>query len=133
MEAFQTFFREHSEHWLGRFDYQEAGPQLLLQAYLQRIVNGGGRIEREYGLGSGRTDLLIVWPFGASADGAAEVTKTVIGAGTRPAAHRRRQGGTRGGRSSWRGARGYGGRAAGSVFAAMSGLGRTGSDAPGSQ
>ena len=24
MEAFQTFFREHSEHWLGRFDYQEA-------------------------------------------------------------------------------------------------------------
>ena len=23
-----TFFREHSEHWLGRFDYAEAGPQL---------------------------------------------------------------------------------------------------------
>ena len=41
-DAFQTFFREHSEHWLGRFDYQEAGPQLLLQAYLQRIVNGAG-------------------------------------------------------------------------------------------
>ncbi len=62
--AFQTFFREHSEHWVARFDYQEAGPQLLLQAYLQRIVNGGGRIEREYGLGRGRTDLLIVWPQG---------------------------------------------------------------------
>lgn len=30
-------------------DYKEAGPQLLLQAFLQRIVNGGGRIEREYG------------------------------------------------------------------------------------
>ena len=55
MGAFQTFFREHSEHWLGRFDYQEAGPQLLLQGFLQRIVNGGGRIEREYGLGYGRT------------------------------------------------------------------------------
>ena len=41
-------------------------------------MNGGGRIEREYGLGYGRTDLLIVWPFGASADGAAEVTRTVI-------------------------------------------------------
>ena len=38
------------------------GPQLLLQAFLQRVVNGGGRIEREYGLGRGRTDLLIVWP-----------------------------------------------------------------------
>ncbi|MCE2540562.1 MAG: ATP-binding protein, partial [Acidobacteria bacterium] len=49
--AFQAFFREHSEHWLGRFDYAEAGPQLILQAFLQRVVNGGGRIEREYGLG----------------------------------------------------------------------------------
>ncbi len=35
---------------------------MLLQAFLQRIVNGGGRIEREYGLGRRRTDLLIVWP-----------------------------------------------------------------------
>ena len=64
MVAFQTFFREHSEHWVARFEYQEAGPQLLLQAFLQRIVNSGGRIEREYGLGRGRTDLLIVWPQG---------------------------------------------------------------------
>ena len=62
--AFQTFFREHSEHWMARFAYQEAGPQLLLQAFLQRIVNSGGRIEREYGLGRGRTDLLVVWPQG---------------------------------------------------------------------
>ena len=63
--AFQEFFREHSEHWIQRFErYHEAGPQLLLQAFLQRIVNGGGRIEREYALGRGRTDLLIVWPQG---------------------------------------------------------------------
>ncbi len=63
--AFQPFFREHSEHWVQRFErYHEAGPQLLLQAHLQRIVNGGGRIEREYALGRGRTDLLIVWPQG---------------------------------------------------------------------
>ena len=64
LAAFQAFFREHSEHWVARFDYQEAGPQLLLQAFLQRIVNSGGRIEREYGLGRGRTDLLIIWPQG---------------------------------------------------------------------
>ncbi len=63
--GFQRFFREHSEHWTGRFDrYREAGPQLLLQAYLQKVVNGGGRIEREYALGRGRVDLLIVWPHG---------------------------------------------------------------------
>ena len=63
--SFQAFFREHSEHWVQRFErYHEAGPQLLLQAHLQRIVNGGGRIEQEYALGRGRTDLLIVWPQG---------------------------------------------------------------------
>ena len=63
LTAFRTFFGEHAEHWLGRFaDYREAGPQLILQSYLQRVVNGGGRIEREYGLGRGRTDLLVLWP-----------------------------------------------------------------------
>ena len=52
LTAFGTFFGEHSEHWLGRFgDYPEAGPQLILQAYLQRVVNGGGRIERSTGWG----------------------------------------------------------------------------------
>ena len=63
LAAFQQFFREHSEHWVERFQYQEAGPQLLLQAFLQRIINGGGRIEREYGLGRMRTDLLVLWPY----------------------------------------------------------------------
>jgi hypothetical protein len=61
LAAFQEFFRENSEHWVERFQYKEAGPQLVLQAFLQRIVNGGGRIEREYGLGRMRTDLLILW------------------------------------------------------------------------
>ena len=60
--AFQQFFREHSEHWLERFGYKEAGPQLLLQAFLQRVLNGGGRIDREYGLGRQRVDLLLLWP-----------------------------------------------------------------------
>ena len=64
LSAFQAFFREHSEHWVERFQYKEAGPQLLLQAFLQRIVNSGGRIEREYGLSRMRTDLLILWPQG---------------------------------------------------------------------
>ena len=63
LTAFRMFFGEHAEHWLEHLgDYREAGPQLILQAYLQRIVNGGGRIEREYGLGRGRTDLLVLWP-----------------------------------------------------------------------
>ena len=63
LTAFQQFFREHSESWVECFDYKEAGPQLLMQAFLHRVVNGGGRIEREYGLGRGRTDLLVIWPY----------------------------------------------------------------------
>ncbi len=61
ISAFQKFFREHSQSWEERFQYKEAGPQLLMQAFLQRVVNSGGRVEREYGLGRGRTDLLVVW------------------------------------------------------------------------
>jgi RecB family endonuclease NucS len=33
----------------------------MLMAFLQRVINGGGRIEREYGLGRGALDLIIEW------------------------------------------------------------------------
>jgi hypothetical protein len=65
LSAFQEFFRENFDHWIERFQYKEAGSQLLMQAFLQRIVNSGGRIEREYALGRMRTDLLVFWPTGA--------------------------------------------------------------------
>lgn len=65
LEAFQGYFRENSEHWIEQLGYKEVGPQLLLQGFLQRLVNGVGRVEREYGLGRRRTDLLIVRPGGA--------------------------------------------------------------------
>ena len=64
LAAFQEYFREHGEHWPEGFAYKAVAPQLLLQAYLQRVVNRGGRLEREYGLGRGRTDLLMLWPDG---------------------------------------------------------------------
>jgi hypothetical protein len=32
-------------------------------AYLHRIINGGGFVDREYGLGRGRIDLLIRRPY----------------------------------------------------------------------
>jgi hypothetical protein len=60
---FQQFFRQNADAWIERFDYKESGPQLLLQAFLQRVVNGGGYIDREYGLGRQRTDLLIRKPL----------------------------------------------------------------------
>ena len=63
LRSFQQFFRENADAWLQQFQYKEAGPQLLLQAFLQRIVNGGGRITREYGLGMKRMDLYLEWPL----------------------------------------------------------------------
>ncbi len=62
MSAFQEFFRENLEHWMERFQYKEAGPQLLMQAFFQNIVNMKGRVEREYGFGRKRTDLLVIHP-----------------------------------------------------------------------
>ncbi|MCL2726277.1 MAG: ATP-binding protein [Polyangiaceae bacterium] len=59
LTGFQQFYRENSEVWNKRAIYEEAAPQLLLQAWLQRVVNGGGRIEREYALGRGRADLFV--------------------------------------------------------------------------
>lgn len=76
--SFQDFFMENSEIWLERFDYKEAGPQLLLQAFLQRIINGGGRLNREYGLGRLRTDLFIEWPLEEKLGFMGEVQKVVI-------------------------------------------------------
>ena len=69
LAAFQDFFRRNSEHWVQRAQYTEAGPQLVLQAFLHRVVNGRGRIEREYALGSRRVDLLVVWPGGQGRPG----------------------------------------------------------------
>ena len=65
LEAFRAFFRQHSAHWLETLGYKEAGPHLLLYAFFHRIINEGGRIEREYALGRGRAGLLILWPQGA--------------------------------------------------------------------
>ncbi|MEN8215350.1 MAG: AAA-like domain-containing protein [Pseudomonadota bacterium] len=57
--AFQKFYRRHSEAWLEKYDFREAGRQLLLMAFLHRIVNAKGRIEREMAVGNGRCDLLV--------------------------------------------------------------------------
>jgi hypothetical protein len=59
LREFQDFWRENSEMWEEKSDYTEAFPHLLLMAFLQRITNGEGRIEREYAAGRGRLDLAV--------------------------------------------------------------------------
>lgn len=61
LRAFQDFWRRDGHLAAEGFGYREAGPHLMLMAFLQRVVNGGGRIEREYGLGRRALDLMIHW------------------------------------------------------------------------
>jgi hypothetical protein len=59
LEAYIEFYKEHSDSVTKRQTYTEAAHHLLFMAWLQRIVNGGGRITREYAVGLGRLDLCV--------------------------------------------------------------------------
>jgi hypothetical protein len=59
--GFQQFWRENSDVWSEKYEYKEAAPHLILQAFLQRIINGGGSIIREYASGRERMDLCVVY------------------------------------------------------------------------
>jgi hypothetical protein len=59
LKEFQKFWRRHSDKWEEKSDYTEAFPHLLLMAFLQRVLNGGGKIERDCAAGRGRMDLGI--------------------------------------------------------------------------
>jgi len=62
---FTQFWRENSDIWASQIKgYEEAAPQLVFQAFLQRVANGNGLVLREYGLGRGRTDLMLKWKTG---------------------------------------------------------------------
>jgi len=68
LREFAEFWMEHGEILAGAQLYHEVAPQLVFLGFLQRVVNGGGHVDREYGVGRGRTDLLVRWPF-LDADG----------------------------------------------------------------
>lgn len=59
LDSFLDFWREHGQPLLGSAPYHEIAPHLVLMAFLHRVVNGHGTIQREYAVGSGRMDLLL--------------------------------------------------------------------------
>jgi hypothetical protein len=61
LKEFQDFWRRNADILVNRYEYKEAAPHLILQAFLQRVVNGGARIEREYALGRGRVDVAVAY------------------------------------------------------------------------
>ncbi|MEU6795588.1 ATP-binding protein [Nonomuraea wenchangensis] len=63
LQEFVTFWREHGETLIQQEGYHEAACQIILMAFLHRLVNGGGHLDREYAAGTKRLDVLIRWPY----------------------------------------------------------------------
>ncbi len=73
LDGFIAFWKGNAEWMLRRQPYSEAAAQLVLMAWLHRVVNGGAEVEarpdgvaaidREYAVGSGRVDILVRWPL----------------------------------------------------------------------
>jgi hypothetical protein len=57
LKDFQKWWPERAERWGN--DYKEAEQQVLLSAYLLRVVNGGASITMEYPSGRGFADLVV--------------------------------------------------------------------------
>jgi len=66
IDGFLEFWRENGEILLRGMQYQEAAPHLVFMAYLQRITNSGGRVDREFAIGTRRADLVV--DFGGRRD-----------------------------------------------------------------
>jgi hypothetical protein len=61
MRDFQQFWHANGNIWTKKTDYLEVAPHLVMMAFLQRVINGGGQIIREMASGTGRIDLCIIY------------------------------------------------------------------------
>jgi type II secretory pathway predicted ATPase ExeA len=59
LHAFMDFWLQHGEALLKSAAYPEIAPHLVLMAFLHRVINGGGTLEREYAIGRDRMDLCL--------------------------------------------------------------------------
>jgi hypothetical protein len=59
LTAFLDFWLQHGEALLKSASYPEIAPHLVMMAFLHRVVNGGGTLEREYAIGRDRMDLCL--------------------------------------------------------------------------
>jgi type II secretory pathway predicted ATPase ExeA len=57
--SFLDFWLQHGEPLLKSTSYPEIAPHLVLMAFLHRVINGGGSLEREYAIGRDRMDLCL--------------------------------------------------------------------------
>ncbi|WP_433512226.1 AAA family ATPase [Nonomuraea sp. CA-143628] len=77
LEEFVVFWREHGEVLIRQEGYHEAACQIILMAFLHRLVNGGGQLDREYAAGTKRLDVLVRWPY-TGPDGERQVQREAM-------------------------------------------------------
>ena len=63
LESFLAFWRQHGQPLLGSVHYHEIAPHIVMMAFLHRVVNGGGSLEREYAIGTRR--MYVCLRYGA--------------------------------------------------------------------
>lgn len=62
LDAFLNWWRENADMLSRHLPlYPEAVAHLAFMAFVQSVINGGGRVHREYAAGRGAMDLLIVY------------------------------------------------------------------------
>ncbi len=61
LDAFLAFWLQHGEPLLKSASYPEIAPHSVLMAFLHRVINGGGTLEREYAIGRDRMDLCLTY------------------------------------------------------------------------
>jgi hypothetical protein len=59
LDAFLAFWRQHGEPLLNASPYHEVAAQIVMMAFLHRVANAGGTLDREYASGTGRIDLCL--------------------------------------------------------------------------
>jgi hypothetical protein len=59
LDAFLAFWKQHGEPLLKSASYHEIAPHIVLMAFLHRVVNGGGSLDREYAIGNDRMDICL--------------------------------------------------------------------------
>ncbi len=57
LQTFLDFWLQHGEALLKSAFYPEIAPHLVLMAFLHRVINDGGTLEREYAIGRDRMDF----------------------------------------------------------------------------
>ncbi|MEP7338962.1 MAG: AAA family ATPase [Acidobacteriota bacterium] len=59
LDSFLAFWRQHGQPLLKSVHYHEIAPHIVMMAFLHRVVNGGGSLEREYAIGTRRMDVCL--------------------------------------------------------------------------